>query len=466
MTKKLLLFIVLLSTFAQGAWAQGNLELSYEQIPNSLGYSDRAFYRFNYPSTSVTGEPVLLSGVIVFWKPASMESKTIETVHLCCHHTFTANSECPSLSLNTSNTEPNTYLATTLTNGSNDYIYLNSIAIMPDYEGFGVSSDRTHPYLAEEVTAQQTVDAMIYGLQVYQQLVDDGNVLPMSDSWRSFTIGYSQGGAVALATHRYIEQHNLCDELHFRGSFCGDGPYDLIATLRYYMEDNGNSYGVGTAHRAGQATLPAVIPMIMNGMMISDPNVGNHSMSDYLSKQFLDTGILDWLNGKTMTLQQIADAWWGQLANGFTATDGTTYTHEQMAEMFIDKTNGGTHTVWVNLSKVFTPGFYNYLSNPDNFTSVPTATGNPYQDMHRALANNGICTGWNPIHRIHFKHSKKDTVVPYGNYLAFRDTHEGEGTRYNIDNTFSSEDHQVAGFGFFLCSFFSAPSPAVIVCRL
>ena len=417
--------------------------LDYEHITSS---DSREFYRFNYPSTSVTGEPVLLSAALVFWKSSSMQD-SIQAVHLCCHHTFTANSECPSMSVRPVSLEANSFMASSMTGGGGG-LY-SSVVIMPDYEGFGVSSDRTHPYLAEEVTAHQTVDAMTFGLQVYQHLVDEGSALALSKTWRSFTLGYSQGGAVALATHRYIEQHSLYDELHFRGSLCGDGPYDLITTLQYYLFDNGTSYEVETNHRQGQCTLPVVIPMIMRGMMLSDPYAGSHSLNDYLSQQFLDTGILDWLDSKTMSTDDIAGAWKQQLTNGFTATNGTTYTPEQMAEMFINKSSSSTPMVWAKLSKVFTPGFYAYLTDASNFNSVPTATGDPYQDMHRALANNGLCTGWNPNHRIQFKHSKQDMVVPYGNYLAYKDAHDGEGTRYRVDNSFSTGDHQAAGTLFF-----------------
>ena len=418
--------------------------LDYEFISST---DSRAFYRFNYPSTSVTGEPVLLSSALVFWKSSSIQD-SIRAVHLCCHHTFTANSECPSMSVRPSSFEANSFMASSMTGGGGG-LY-SSIVIMPDYEGFGVSSDRTHPYLAEEVTAQQTVDAMTFGLQIYQHLVDEGSALALSHTWRSFTLGYSQGGAVALATHRYIEQHNLYNELRFRGSLCGDGPYDLITTLQYYLFDNGTSYEVTTDHRQGQCTLPVVIPMIMRGMMLSDPYAGSHSLSDYLSQQFLDTGILDWLDSKTMSTDDIAGAWKQQLTNGFTAANGTTYTPEQMAEMFINKSTSSTPTVWAKLNKVFTPGFYAYLTDASNFNSVPTATGDPYQDMHRALANNGLCTGWNPSHRIQFKHSKQDMVVPYGNYLAYKDAHDGEDIRYRVDSSFSTGDHQGTGILFFL----------------
>ena len=88
----------------------------------------------------------------------------------------------------------------------------------------------------------------------------------------------------------------------------------------------------------------------------------------------------------------------------------------------------GTQDVaWAKLDKIFTPGFYNYMKDPANFTNAPALTGNAYEDMHYALKSNNVCTGWQPQHRIQFAHSKGDMVVPYGNYLAFRDAHpDGE----------------------------------------
>jgi hypothetical protein len=112
----------------------------------------------------------------------------------------------------------------------------------------------------------------------------------------------------------------------------------------------------------------------------------------------------------------------------------------------------GTMTVaWAKLDKVFTPDFYNYMKNPTNFNSAPAMTGDAYEDMRYALESNNVCTGWQPQHRIQFAHSKGDMVVPYGNYLAFRDAHpDGEGDVYRIDNTFSEKDHLSAGTSFLM----------------
>ena len=435
------------------------LNVEYELL---FTEQNRSFYKFNYPSTNAAGEPITLSSLLAFWKPSGQMSNGVNnSVLINSHYTITADAQCPTHITNTLSADfPDYMLLSMLLSGSHDYPYQDliskSVVIMPDYEGYGISVGSTHPYLAEALTAQQVVDGARCGLLVYQELVNSGNAPQLADDWRSFSVGYSQGGAVALAVQRHIEQNDLSEELRFRGTLCGDGPYDLITTLRYYLEDDGTSYGVTTQHEAELATLPVVLPMILKGMIDSDPAMANYQINDYLTQDFLATGILDWLNSKTVTNKQIATAWIEQLTNGTTTVNGIAYpAPANMSQMFTQHTVpsflGTEKAVWVDLSKVFTEGFYNYLTDVSNFNSVPATPANAYQAMHLALANNNVCTGWEPSHRIMFMHSKKDMVVPYGNYLAFRDAHpEGENEIYRVDNTFSSSDHLVAGTSFLL----------------
>jgi hypothetical protein len=461
--QKSILFIALSALLALGigAWAQAPQPST--ELELFLEYSGKKFYKFNYPSTSATGEQVVLSSMLACWAPASPQTgDAIESVHIYSHYTVAADSECPSnYTDETMDVLPLAFLMSGYEYDAEHpfkSVVTRSIIIAPDYEGYGVSRDRTHPYLAEEITAKQVVDAVTYGLNLYNQL---NGALPLKEDWRSFSIGYSQGGSVALAVQRYIEQNHISGQLHFRGTLCGDGPYDLIATLRYYMDDNGTSYDVSTDHRADQLTLPYVLPMILKGMLDSDPNMSGHTIGDYLSESFIATGIIEWLSGKTMTNNDINDAWIAQYDNGTVTIGGTTYqAPANMGEMFFKQTvpgmlYGEQIMAWAKLDKILTPGFYNYLKNLDNFNSVPPLTGNPYQDMHHALAANNLCTGWEPRHRIQFAHSKGDMVVPYGNYLAFKAAHPtGENDMYKVDSTFSTYDHLKTG-AMFMLSFIS-----------
>jgi hypothetical protein len=86
----------------------------------------------------------------------------------------------------------------------------------------------------------------------------------------------------------------VSDELHFQGSICGDGPYNLVNTLRFYLVDDGTSYGEQTPHQKGMVTLPVVVPLIMKGMSETHPAMAPYKYEDFLSQQLLDTGVLNW----------------------------------------------------------------------------------------------------------------------------------------------------------------------------
>ena len=447
MKRNIYLIFAILSSFASGAWAA--------EISDSLKYlkklNEATTYVFNYPSKNAAGEDVVLSASLVAWSPEGPKATDgIESVHIYSHFTITSDDECPSSNLNLKELALFGILLKEKyalgLDPTQDFIS-HAIIIAPDYEGYGVTRDLPHPYLAQELTAQQVMDAVDYGLKLYQKHINDQRALPFKDDWRMFGFGYSQGGAVAVAVQRYIEQHGLDEQLRYRGTLCGDGPYDLIATMRYYIEDNGDSYGVETEHRKGISTMPMVIPMIIQGMIDTHPDMKNHQLTDYLSQQFLDTGIMDWLASKEFTINQIHEKWYEQLQEGLDAGDRQ-YTKEQMAELFESPKED---RVWAHLYKLFTPGFFDYLNNDANFYAVPTESGNAFKDLHRALVDNSVTTGWEPKHPIQFVHSKGDMVVPYGNYLSFHDAHpDSEGTIYRIDDSLT-DDHIAVGTSFYLC---------------
>ena len=120
----------------------------------------------------------------------------------------------------------------------------------------------------------------------------------------------------------------------------------------------------------------------------------------------------------------------------------------KMAEMFDSPKVG---KVWGKMEKMFSPAVYEYMSEASNFNAVPEVATNVGQALHRALADNSVIEGWEPQHRIQFFHSKGDVIVPYGNYLSFRDAHpQGEGNLFRLNDTFNTGDHMDAGTGFFM----------------
>ena len=451
--KKILLIFALFCTVVQGSWAQSAEPSDRLTKLYQLGVSTA--YTFNYPTVNTAGDRIVLSSALIAWTPDwPQEEDSIESVHIYSHATIGADEERPS----TEGFSKEQLMLQTLPRRTyGDYAgdvqadYVGRcIVIAPDYEGFGVTRNLPHPYLSQRLTAQQVLDAVNYGLDLYRKQAaeksDDDPLLPIKSDWRTFAIGYSQGGAVTLAVQRLIEEQGLAESLHFYGSICGDGPYDLIETMRYYFYDNGTSYGVETDHRKGISTYPVVVPMIIKGMCATHPAMAPYRIEDYLSQQLLDTGVLDWIDSKKYTTSEMSKMWYDQLMNGLDV-EGRHYSPEQMAELFStpkeDKVSG-------HLDKMFTPATFDYLNNPDKMAVVPSEVTNAQQALHRALADNSVATGWEPKHPIQFYHSRYDMVVPFGNYLAFSNAHpDGENNIYRINDTFSESDHMTAALAFF-----------------
>ena len=373
---------------SERSWGGNNPNGSgfYNQDKN--WWLDIYWYNFNYPSINGDGERVLLSGMACM---PDEDCSLINNVIIGCHITITSNKECPSSYADEgSSTSDLSIIMNHASSGllinhmPQNYNPCYNLVIMPDYEGYGVTRSHAHPYLYQELTARQVVDGVRYGIALYKTspMVSDIRH-PFRDGWRSIPVGYSQGGSVALATQRFIEQNNLTDELHLGGSVCGDGPYDPIATLLYYVKQ----------YRDGDPlSMPVVMPLILKGMCDSNPYMKNHQVSDYLKPSFLNSGILNWLTDKNMTTDDIEDAWEDYFDDDW--------------PLSLDEL----------LQPVALTYFYALYNNNPNYTAaagvpLPTQPG-LMEDLQRALASNDLTKGWVPQHVIFMYHSKHDTVVP------------------------------------------------------
>ena len=189
-----------------------------------------------------------------------------------------------------------------------------------------------------------------------------------------------------------------------------------MSTLRYYSEDDGTSYGVKTSHRKGKATLPVVVPLILKGMCETYPDLASYKIEDLLSQQLLDTGVLDWIDGKEYTTSEISSLWYDQLQEGVDAGDRH-YTPEQMAEMFDSPSEG---KVWGKMDKMFNSAVYEYLTDVSNYDAVPEVAANASQALHRALVANSVATGWEPQHRMQLPRLPRCSPADRGHHVPHR----------------------------------------------
>ena len=438
------------------SWAQEAAQPS-ERLTKVQKDGAATIYAFNYPTVNAAGEKIVLSSALVAWIPDDRkETDSIESIHVYNHATIGSDKETPSREDSKELTLVRKMATRTYknmfdpTSPAADYVG-RCIIIAPDYEGYGVTKHLPHPYLAQRLTAQQVLDAFNYGLDLYRKQAAEKSadfpLLPIKSDWRTFFFGYSQGAAVTLALQRMVEEKGLAEQMHFYGSICGDGPYDLIETLRYYIEDNGESYNAKTDHRKGISNYPIVVPLIVRGMCMTHPELAKYKVEDFLSQQLLDTSVFKWIDSKEHDTSYMSKLWYDQLIAGLD-TLGRHYSPEQMAEMF---TSPKKDKVWGRLEKMFTPATYAYLSDTEKMATVPAEATNAQQALHRALADNQVVTGWEPKHRIQFYHSRGDMVVPFGNYEVFQKAHAaGEKTIYRVNDTFADSDHIDAAGIFFL----------------
>ena len=96
------------------------------------------------------------------------------------------------------------------------------VVVIPDYPGFGKSSQIPHPYLVAEPTVRSVVD-MLYALNESYEWEFPGTQLKNE----YYLLGYSQGGWATLTLHKALELE-YPDDFNLAGSVCGAGPYNML----------------------------------------------------------------------------------------------------------------------------------------------------------------------------------------------------------------------------------------------
>ena len=104
------------------------------------------------------------------------------------------------------------------------------ITIIPDMLGFGVSSDLTYPIHNYQHSARTMID-FIYACEefiTYERIKASG---------RNFMIGYSQGGYIAMAALKMMQEENI-DDIYIEAAAVGAGGYNLVGLLKYALARN------------------------------------------------------------------------------------------------------------------------------------------------------------------------------------------------------------------------------------
>ena len=159
-------------------------------------------WSIRYRTLNAHGQPAIASGAVFF--PATHEGRL--PIVSFSHGTVTVKSNVPSTP------------ATDVTHGIVNAAH-GSITVLADYTGLGADSANYHPYLHARAGAASGLDALRAARRLAhrerRQL--DG---------RLFVYGYSQGGQVAMALVREIEQR-APHEFRVTAAAPMSGPYDL-----------------------------------------------------------------------------------------------------------------------------------------------------------------------------------------------------------------------------------------------
>lgn len=380
------------------------------------GYAQNAkWVTIRYKSTSVDGSTKDFSELIVYPYNRILKNPNPKNLIIGCHCTITSNAERPSNFSKLSFRTDVSMLA--LKFAASDR---NCLVVIPDYEGYGSTHGDPHPYCNRDVTAKQVVDGAKAAVAWYEE-----NEKKMAENWAAIPVGYSQGGAVAAGTLRYHTRYSDGHDLNMVGAVCGDGPYDPLATLKTYIEKD-------------RLYMPVAPALLLKGAI--DTNKGLKALGctykDFVTDDFYNTGIFDWLQKKNLTtddiqteLLKISKAYKG----GFkmycwSKTDKKfmLYDPENANGRDWDLSNGNAMS-YCTVDQCFKPGVIAFFKDGSIKGDVPE---NKLKALEQALKENSLYYGnyvpepdvfsMGGTERFTLFHSTGDEVVPVSNMESVR----------------------------------------------
>lgn len=256
----------------------------------------------NYKDITLSGKVIIPLGV------------DIDRYILVSHYTIGSNVEAPS-----NNFPLEAVLA-----------QLGYIMVFPDYEGYGITADHTHPYLVMEQSAYNVVDMMI----AVKRLLANTKYAPKNED--IYLMGYSQGGATTMAVEYCIEAFKA--PLQIRGVFAGGGPYDIKATYQNFIDNNYCGY-------------PFALPIVLQGMIVG--NDLDIDIKDLLQPWIADR-YEDWYESKIYTSSQVNEFIGTHITSEILNQKGMNQSSKEIAELYKAMTeNSVTSLGWSPKAPVY-----------------------------------------------------------------------------------------------------------------
>ncbi len=180
---------------------------------NTMIRFDVEVHRLVYETEDVDGELVMASGALLI--PIGIDNPMLLSIQ---HATFFADEEAPS--------ENGTFSVV-----SRKAIFASAghILFLPDYIGYGETSDLVHPYFQKQTLARSSYDFIMAGKEYLTDLGVGSIDQPVH------LAGYSEGAYATLALANLIEAEGV--EIEMGLVSLGSGAYDLEATVAQFVND-------------------------------------------------------------------------------------------------------------------------------------------------------------------------------------------------------------------------------------
>jgi len=362
-----------------------------------------------YTTLSATGEEIECSELLV-WPYNSSAEQRPRNVVIGCHLTILADEECPS----NFSSLPFGSDVNMLACFANPMNY-NALVVIPDYEGYGATRSRNHPYLNREVTARQVVDGAKAGIAWFEK-----QQMKLVEGWKSVALGYSQGGAVAASVYRYCHEYSETG-LRLAGAVCGDGPYDPMTTLDQYID-------------SGKLFMPVSAALLLKGAVDTDDNLKalGCKYEDFCTPEFVKTGVFQFLEEKNVRNKDIHNKFlevskssddgfkmycWSEAWKAFVPYNAANAANSRL-QLDLSCNNGMSY---VPIDQCLRPSLVEYFKKGTIPSDVPIEK---IEALRQCLVRNSIgMGGWLPPQSggITFFHSMADEVVPSWNLYAVED---------------------------------------------
>lgn len=330
---------------------------------------------FNYPSKSARGEDVILSGRVIFPN----------------HKTKGIGHQVKSLMLYMHGAPPQGKGVSEVFDPYTLRTFFDEAIIEPDGQGLGVNQDKDYYCMASsDVLARQMADCTLAALEVMER-----HGVTLADDVRTFCVGKSLGGAVALSFAKYYEtvaSPAFREKVKLSAVYEAIGPVDSEATIRYYGDH------------------PEYNAMLSKSLIFSLAALSTEQLYGYQPKDFVNQSLLNTqveYKGRKMSY------------------------YEAEARYFVNVM--GANKDMPNLTKLSDIVASDMMGQDGRLDGTNPKT----QTLMRVLAEQNNLSGWQPTIPIYILHCAQDDGIPVEQARKCYNTlsHAGENPHVHYKET-------------------------------